>query len=66
MFDFVFLALIGIYLQIVLVRDKKYRNEIKKIAKQQRKKVQYVPASFHNVVKLSDYRRQKRSANNAG
>jgi len=65
MLEFGFLILICVYLQIVIVRDKKYRKQMLAIAKQQRRKVQYVPASLHNVVRLSDYRRQKRSAGNA-
>ena len=59
------LILTGVYLQVVIWRDKKYRKEMQRIARQQRKKVQYVPADLSNVVKLSDFRRKKRFAGNA-
>jgi len=68
MLEFGLLILVGVYLQIVIWRDKKYRKQMLAIARQNkhRKVVTYVPASLDNVVKLSDYRRKKQYAGNAG
>ena len=67
MFEIGFLVLIGVYLQIVIVRDKKYRKQQLAIAKkkQYRKSIQYVPIDKSKVLYLNDYRR-KRFAGNAG
>lgn len=67
MLDIGLLVFTGIYLLVVCARDKKYRKEMKRIAKQTRHKtkIQYVPVDRYNVINLSDYRR-KYSRGNAG
>lgn len=61
MFEIAFLAVTCIYLQVVIVRDKKYRKEMQRIAK--RKTKVYVPADMTNVIRLSDYRRKTSTGN---
>ena len=61
------LVLIGIYLQVVCSRDKKYRKQLLGIAKKKQLRTvkQYIAIDKSKVVSLADYRK-KHACDNAG
>jgi hypothetical protein len=60
-FEILWFVALCFYMQVVLNRDKKYRKELKRIARQElkRKHTKHVPIDKDKVVFLSSYRKKR-------